>query len=150
MKMMKAKWLWGGIIAFFSLSWGMLIWLNGRFYTPPEPVLLPARHVLSVKAEPIAPFGRYATLAGGGMFFGNTEKGNGAPPVVPFHTNLVLLGIVKGSPSTAVLATCAGAKSDTQIVKVGDRAWEERVTAIGETYVTIRNHTGEGRIYIPD
>jgi hypothetical protein len=30
----------------------------------------------------------------------------------------------------------------------GDRVWGERVTAIGENYVTLRNHTGEGRIWI--
>ena len=132
------------ILVLLAFAGGLICWLMAARYQPnlPQPATV---NRFSFKATAKHPdLSRYQSLLGGRLFFGNNEEA-----IRLFRSNLTLLGLIKGKPSRALLGN--GEESqETWIVKIGDLVNEERVVAIGDKYVVIRNQSGEGRVYLKE
>ena len=129
------------ILVLLVFGGGLVCWLTAARYQPNLPQHARVNR-FSFNSTAMQPdLSRYQTLLGGGLFFGNSEAA-----VRLFHSDLTLLGLIKGKPSRALLGNGEDSQ-ETWIVKLGDLVNQERVVAIGDKYVVIRNQSGEGRIY---
>jgi hypothetical protein len=143
----------GLILAGISFVWGLAAWVNMRFYRPIPPGELPVSRFSFRKDYAMPPYSRYQSLAGGRMFFevaaplSDLETQRVQSGI--FHSNLIVWGIIKGTPSTAVVGLDQKSNSHTRIVKSGGIVEGEQLVAIGENYILVKNDTGKGRVYLP-
>jgi hypothetical protein len=145
----KKYWLiiYGSSLAIFLT--GLIIWLTARLYQPVTPSEAPVRHIDVGKIPPVYPLDRYRSLMGGRLFFGGNDpsfNSNGGPKVPQFGSRMVLWGVIKGG--RAVIGFDPNSNLETKLVKVGDVIEGEKIVAIGDKYIEIKNQTGQGRIWL--
>jgi hypothetical protein len=126
-------------------GWGLFSWVNAKFYRPAEPTLSQTRRFSFTKPDRAYSYARYRVLADGSLFFGPV-----ATETLEFRANLILWGIIQGRNSSAVIGLEPDSNAHTWVVKVGDYIEDNQIIGIGANFITVKNQTGEGRIYLND
>ncbi len=145
----KKYWLiiYGSSLAVFLT--GLVIWLASHLYQPVTPSEAPIRHMEAGKIPPVYPLDRYRSLLSGRLFFGgndSTDNSNDGSKVPQFSSRMVLWGVIKGSH--AVIGFDPSSNLQTKLVKTGDMIEDEKIVAIGDKYIEVKNQTGQGRIWL--
>ncbi len=148
--MKRSQLIWSVIFAINAiiLGWAVFNLLGAVNYHPtaPEPAQL---NKFDYRAKTAVPkLSRYQELLAGGLFF---ERPSAPPtpqaPLMKFHSELVVYGIVKGEESRAIVGLGEDS-TKTWIVKPGLVVDGETIMAIGANYIEVRNESGTGKVFL--
>ncbi len=135
--------IYGISLALFCF--GFANWLMAHFYQPLNPTLAPVRHNDIGEIPSVYSLERYRSLLGGRLFFGGADIPDNPGIQIPqFTSRMVLWGVIKGGH--AIVGFDSGSNQDTKLVKAGDVIEGEKILAIGDKYIEVRNQTGQGKI----
>lgn len=130
----------GLLVALLVLIWGLTTWISACHYIPNPPKAAPKNKFTSLKPGLTYPLNKYQSLLTGKLFFGTASTTMKAA----FRSRLVLWGLAHRSE--AIVGTDPLSNQITWMVKVGDTVEGEKIVAIGNDYIVVRNQTGEGRV----
>jgi hypothetical protein len=139
------------VVAFGFLVWGLLELNKAALYQPKYPERIPPNRYSLERKEAVFPLTRYQTLLSGELFFGKLPPPPPPPaqPHVEFKTQLIVIGVTKGSNAQdgyAVVGLRSSGDRETWIVNAGSVIGGERVLSIGDGYLQVRNQTGTGKV----
>jgi hypothetical protein len=120
---------------------GGVIWLAAGWGGNKPPRSDPSPKFQLTGAETSVAVGRYDRLQDGALFFGEPSVTLSA-----FSSRLVLWGVVRGRNPQAIVGTDPSSNRVTRMVKPGDQVEGEKIVAIGERFIVVRNASGEGRV----
>lgn len=146
------KWLQQYRWALFGITllwcgYALTLWFGAQGF---EPRVTPSNQVnaLTFNDKPYeVPAERYDRMRRGELFFGGSS-GETTTEII-FKSPVIVWGITRGRENRAVISMDAN-QSETWIVKPGDEVNGERIVAITDRYVVIRNQTGEGKVYMTE
>ncbi|NLW46396.1 MAG: hypothetical protein GXY86_03520 [Firmicutes bacterium] len=131
----------------FIFGWALYTRIEAANYQPvtPVPASLNEFNFQPRLKEP--QLSRYQALLEGGLFF---EK---SPMVaVPgikneFQSRLLVIGLVKGKGSRAIVGLEGDPSQESWIVKPGSEVENETIVGIGDNYIEVSNQSGTGKVF---
>ena len=139
--------------AVLVFGWGLIEFNKAGYYKPVLPVKA-ARNAFDFnRKELFFPLERYQILLSGDLFFGKPAPtpppAVPVKPKIPFVSQLIVLGITKGTNASdgyAVVGAKSGGGQQTWIAKVGMTIEGEQIVQIKDGYLVVRNKTGTGKV----